>query len=569
MYNDKVADIFLNIARILEINNANPFRIRAYRNAAHRLKTLTEDISEIAKRGELEQIPGIGKDLAYKIREYLDTGSIRYYEELKSKLPGEILDFLNIPGIGPRLAETLYYKLNITSINELEKKARNQQLRGVKGIKSKTEDNILRGIKLFREGRERYPLGYVLPYAEKIRQQLCEALGSTTISLAGSIRRRKTTVKDIDILVASDDPAKVVDVFLNLVPPAEILAKGSTKTSIITEQGYQIDLRVVSEDSYGAALCYFTGSKLHNIRIRELALKKGLKINEYGVYKDGHKIAGATETEVYDALGLAYIPPEIREDVGEIEAVLQNQIPTLVKPEDIKGDLHVHSKYSDGTGTIEEIAAQARALGLEWVAVCDHSKSLRIAKGLTEEDLRRKISDIRSFNDRSPDIKLLCGTEVDILPDGRLDYPDNILAELDFVIAAVHSAFKQDRTAMTERLVKAARHPLVHSIAHPTGRLFGEREAYDVDIDRIIETCSRHGTALEINAYPKRLDLDGPSCRLARKKGVRLTIGSDAHLVHQMNYLSLGVAAARRGWLIATDVLNTLSYNELRRFLQK
>lgn len=566
---NKVADIFRSIANILEIKGENPFKIRAYEKAAQNLENLTEDLEVLAARDELEKIPGIGKDLAKKIKEILATGSLQYYEELKKEVPPELVTLMAIPGVGPRTAKVLYEELKIRSLAELEEMARAHRLRGLPGIKAKTEENILRGIQLLKAGRERVPLGTALPLAMAVVEALRKNAPVDRVEVAGSIRRRKETIKDIDILATGPAPEKIMDAFIRLPMVREVLARGETKASVLLVQGLQVDLRVVAPESFGAALCYFTGSKEHNIRIRELAIKKGLKVNEYGVFRDGERLGGQTEEEVYDILGLPYIPPELREDAGEIEAALKRRLPNLVRREEIRGDLHVHSRFSDGTGSLENIAAKACSLGLSWVGVCDHSRSLKIARGLSIEALVAKCEAIKQFNERADDVKLLCGAEVDIDATGKLDYPDEVLARLDLVIAAIHSGFKQGEEVVTRRILAAIRNPYVHIVAHPTGRLIGEREAYTIRFDEILAEAARTGTCLEINAYYKRLDLDSGHVRAAKNAGILLAIGTDAHLLDQMEAIDLGVAVARRGWLEAGDLLNTLSYEDLLRFLQR
>jgi DNA polymerase (family 10) len=569
MKNYEIAAIFKGIANILEIKNESPFRVRAYQKAARSVENLTEDIALIAQRGDLTAIPGIGKDLAQKIKEVLTTGTLKKYEELKKEIPSGLVEFLNIPGVGPRTAKELYEKLGVTSLEELERLAQEQKLRNLPGIKAKTEENILKGITLLRKGRARFPLGSVLPQALNMVKILGQEAPVEKISLAGSTRRWKETVKDIDLLVSSPKPKEVMSFYTSLPIVAEVLVSGPTKTTIRTNEGLQCDLRVVEKESYGAALCYFTGSKAHNIRLRELANGQGLNINEYGVFKEERLLGGATEEEVFAAVGLPFIPPELREDRGEIEAAASGKLPRLVDPQDIKGDFHVHSKYSDGANTIEEIAAKARQMGLEWVAICDHSPSLRIARGVEINALKEKIAQIKAFNQKSRDVKLLCGAEVDINLDGNLDYPDEVLKELDLVIAAIHTGFKQDEAIQTKRLLAAINHPYVHIIAHPTGRLLGEREPYPINLELICRAAAQAKKALEINAYYKRLDLNDLTSRAAAGHGVKLCIGTDAHAVEQMEFLQLGLRTARRGWLEAKDVLNTLSYRDLTTFLAK
>ena len=568
MRNQEVATIFRDIASILEIKRENPFRIRAYEKAALNIESLTGDIATIAERKELEKIPGVGKDLAGKIEEILNTGTCSHLEELKKEIPAGLIEMLAVPGLGPKTAKLFYDKLKIASVDELEEMARSHKLHGLPGIKEKTEENILKGIELLRQGRERSLLGTILPLVNEIKERLKKLPEVKQISEAGSVRRKKETIRDIDILVISSDYQKVMEVFTTRPVAGDILAKGPTKSSIRTRQGIQVDLRVVEPESFGAALCYFTGSKAHNIRIREMGVKLGLKINEYGVFRGEKKIGGKTEKEVYQAVGLPYIPPELREDRGEIEAALAGNLPRLVELKDIRGDFHVHSSYSDGSSAFEEIAEKAKSIGLEWVGVCDHSQSLKIAGGVSIEQLKEKIREIRAFNEKGHSVKLLCGTEGDIGNDGKLDYPDDILVELDLVVAAIHTGFKQDEKTITRRIVTAMQHPLVNMIAHPTGRLFGEREPYAVNMEKVMEEAKNTGTAIEINAYPKRLDLNDIYVKAAKERGIKLGIGTDTHILDQMEYIDLGLAVARRGWLEKDDLLNTLTYEKLMKVLK-
>ena len=569
MKNKEVADIFNKVAALLEIKGDNPYRIRAYQKAAQTIEALTADVEELAKQGKLEKLPGIGPDLASKIKEILKTGTLPLYEELKKDVPLILLNFLEIPGLGPKKVKVLYEKLGITNIEELERACKAHKIAKLPGFGWKTEENILKGIKLFREKTGRKPLGEILSLAEEIIETLKKESPVENIAVAGSIRRRKETVKDIDILITSIQPEKVMKKVTELSLVEEVIAFGETKTSVRLKTGIQMDVRVVEPDSWGAALAYFTGSKAHNIRVRELALEKGLKINEYGVFKGDTKIAGKTEEEVYASVGLPFIYPELREDRGEIEAALHGRLPKLVEYDEILGDAHVHSKYSDGTASLEEIMAKAEKLGLSWVAVCDHSQGLKVAGGLSIEDLFKKKKHIEELNKRSSKVKLIFGSEVDILSDGTLDYPDEILAEIDYVVAAIHTGFQQSEEQITNRIISALKHPLVHAIAHPTGRVIGEREPYAVNIPKILEIAAQYGKALEINAYYKRLDLNDINTRAAKEKGIPLIIGTDTHFIDQMEYLHLGTAVARRGWCEKSDVLNTLTYEEFMAWLKK
>ncbi len=568
MKNKEVAEIFRKTAQLLEIKGDNPFRIRAYERAAQTIESLTKDIEELAKEGRLENLPGIGADLAGKIKEILKTGTLSLYENLKKEIPPVLLNFLEIPSLGPKKVKAIYEKYGIISLDELEKACLQHKIAKLPGFGLKTEENILKGIKLIKEKTGRRPLGEVLPLAEEVIALIKSRAPLLQIEVAGSIRRRKETVKDIDVLITSTHPLEVMKVVSSLPLVEEVLAFGETKTSVRLKMGMQMDVRVVEPSAWGSALAYFTGSKAHNIRIRELALERGLKINEYGVFRGEERIAGKTEEEVYATLGLPFIPPELREDRGEIEAALQGRLPQLVNYEDIKGDGHVHSKYSDGMASLEEIMAKAEAMGLSWVAVCDHSQGLKVAGGVPVEDLFKKKKRIEELNARSKKVKLVFGAEVDILSDGTLDYPDEVLKEIDFVIAAIHTGFQQTEKQITQRIVSALKHPLVHALSHPTGRVIGEREPYAVNMEEVMKTAKEHGKALEINCYYKRLDLNDIHVKACVEMGIPLIIGTDAHIVDQMEYLRLGVSVARRGWCEKKDLLNTFTYDKFMEWLR-
>ena len=567
MKNREVAKIFNEIADLLELKGDNPFRIRAYRRAALNLEGLTKKIEEIAHE-ELLNIPGIGRDLTGKMEEYLKTGSIQAYEELKHELPEGLSTLLSIPGLGPKTSKLLYDKLKITNIEELEKFASEHKLAGLPGIKEKTEENILKGIEMLKRGRERRPLGKVLPVAKDILGHLKKNAPVETIDLAGSLRRWKDTIKDIDILVTSDNPEEVMNVFVHLPHVNEILMHGPTKSTILTLQNLQVDLRVVERESYGAALVYFTGSKEHNIRLREMAIKKGLKLNEYGIFreKDNIRVGGKKEQDVYAILGLQYIPPELREDQGEIEAAQSGTLPWLITLEDIKGDLHVHSSWSDGSHSFEELVEAAGQHGYAYFALTDHSRGLAVARGLTIERLMDQKKEIDALNRKLKDFRILQSTEVDIRSDGTLDFPDDVLEQLDLVVASIHSGFRQSAQQLTGRMVAAMKNPFVSIIGHPSGRLIGEREAYELDMEQVLKTAKETGTAFEINAYPLRLDLNDTVARRAKEMGIPIVINTDTHTIDQFDYMSYGVSIARRGWLEKADVANTLG---LRMLLKK
>jgi DNA polymerase (family X) len=569
MKNLEIAAIFNEIADYLEIKNDNPFRIRAYRRASQNLEGLSRNVEDLTE-DDLTKIPGIGKDLAAKIGEYLRTGKVSAHEELKKEIPSIVLEIEAIPGVGPRTAMLIYEKLHIESIDELERLANEHKLAGLPGIKEKTEENILKGIGMLRRGSERKPLGRVLPVAQELVEQLKQKAPLKRIDIAGSIRRYKDTVKDIDILVQSEDPEAVMKAFVALPNVKDVLMHGPTRSSIIIKDGLQVDLRVVGKESYGAALAYFTGSKEHNVRLREMAVKKGLSINEYGIFrvKDNKKLGGEHEEDAYKILGLQFVPPELREDLGEIEAAIGNRLPQLVSLEDIRGDLHVHSNWSDGVNSIEQLAIAAKERGYSYLCITDHSQGLGIAHGLTVVRLMEQRKEIDSVNKKIKNIKVLHGTEVDIKSDGSPDLSDDALKTLDIVVSSIHSGFKQTREQITSRIVKAMQNPYIDIIAHPTGRLLGEREAYEVDMNEVLKVAAETGTALEINAFPLRLDLNDIYVKKAKELGVSIAISTDAHDILQFNYMTYGISIARRGWLEKKDVLNTLDYKQLLKHMK-
>ncbi len=567
----EIADAFEQIADLLELKGENPFRIRAYRRAALNLKNLTEEIETLAKSGSLEEIPGIGKDLAAKIQEMLTTGHLRYLGELQKEIPPSLSNLVNIPGVGPKTARLLYDRFKVKSMEHLEELVKAGKLRTLPGFQQKKEENILRGIQLLKAGQERMSLGVAVVLADEILKSLKGFSEIKRISVAGSLRRRKETIRDIDILITSTHPAKVMDHFIQLPIVGQVQAHGPTKSSIRTKQGIQVDLRVVDPDAFGAALVYFTGSKEHNIRIRSLAIRRGLTVNEYGVFqeKSGRKLAGREEEDVYKVLGLRWMPPELREDSGEIEASAAGRLPHLVELKDFKGDFHIHSDWSDGHHSIEEVASAAKARGYRYMLLSDHSQSLRIAGGLTEKELLEEMGEVRRLNKRLAPFRILMGAEVDILPDGRMDYPDRLLSKLDLVIAAVHSAFKQPEETMTGRIVKALSNPYVSIVAHPTGRLLGQREPYQVDLQEVFRAARETGTALEINSCTQRLDLNDVHARQARESGVKLVVSTDTHSLDQLDSIGLGISMARRAWVEPSDLLNTMNLKDLLAWAAK
>ena len=561
MKSKEIAHLFDQIADVLEFLGENQFKVGAYRKVARTLSDLTEDIEVIRKEERLREIPGVGEGIAQHINEYLDTGKISKYEEELKKVPPELIQLMNIPGMGPKTLALANKKLKVKNLSDLKRVIDDGSLAGLPGLGEKKVENIRKGIARFEVVKERTPLGLALPLVEAIMAGLKEKFKITMISPAGSLRRMKETVGDIDILVGAGQGKEIVEAFTHLPIVKEILAAGETKGSIITDEGIQADLRVIPEKSYGAALQYFTGSQAHNVKIRGLAQKLGLKVNEYGVFRGEKAVAGKNEEGVYEALDLSWIPPEMREDRGEIELAREKKIPRLLETSDIRGDLHIHSRHSDGTGEIVDLAKKAKGKDYKWIAICDHSRSARYARGLPESEVLKVIEEIRELNEKLKGFQVLAGAEVDILTDGSLDFPDPLLKQLDVVVGAVHQGFKKD---VTRRMTRAMENPYLKIIAHPTGRLISSREGYEVDIDAVMEKAAETGTALEINAHYDRLDLDDVNSMKARKMGVKLAIGTDAHSVVMLDYMRLGVAVARRGWLGPEDIVNTWSAEKIK-----
>ena len=573
MKNADLREVFSEIATLLSIKGDEIFKIRTYERVAETLLNLTEEISVIRDRGELRSIPGIGASIGGKIEELLDSGRCAYHQELLTEFPKTVLDMLRIPGVGPKTVKLLLEEEGISSVEQLEQAARAGVLRHLKGMGEKTEREILRGLAHLREYSKRTNLGLAWDIAQEIMGSLREQAPVTQIEAAGSLRRMKETIGDIDILVTSDAPETVMQQFLELDLVGEVLVHGPTKSSLLTKAGLQADLRVVPPESFGAALQYFTGSKQHNVRLRDLAVRSKIKLNEYGVFrlrgKTEKRIGGGTEEEMYEALGLPMIPPEIREDLGEIEAARKGELPELIELSDIRGDLQMHSTWSDGHHTVEEMARAARALGYKYICITDHSPSQAIANGLSVERLKRRRVEIEAARKAVSGLAILDGAEVDIKRDGTLDYPDEVLADLDFVVASVHSGWKMNAAAMTARIVTAMENPWVDCIGHPTGRLIGRREPYDVDMEALLQAARRLGVAMEINAHPNRLDLKDVHARRAQEVGVKLLINTDGHSAENLQLMHFGVATARRGWIEAKEVLNTLPLSTLRRRLRR
>ncbi len=567
MKNQEIAKILYEIADLLEIEGVE-FKPRAYRRAAQNIESLSVDIEELYKKGQLDKIPGVGKSIAEKIKEYLETGKVRKLEELRKKIPVDIESLSAVEGLGPRMIKTLYEKLGVKNLDDLERVCRERRLRRLKGFGEKLEKKILENIQLVKQRQQqRFLLGFVLPEANAIVEELKPYVKK--ISLAGSIRRRKETIGDVDILAVADEPEYVMDLFTGLKRVEKVLAKGKTKSSVRLYGGIQVDLRIVEEESFGSALQYFTGSKEHNIEVRKIAIKHGYKLNEYGLFKGEEKIAGKDEEEVYKALGMQWIPPELRENRGEIEAALNGNLPKLVEYEDVKGDLQMHTKWSDGANTIEEMVQEAKKLGHKFIAITDHVGSLKIAGGMDEEDVKEQAKEIEKLRKKYDDIYIFHGVEANIMKDGSLDVSNNLLKEVDLVLASVHSAFRMDEKEMTKRIIKAIEHEYVDIIAHPTCRIIQKREPIKLDIEKVFEAAKENEVIMEINAYPDRLDLNDIHTKMAIEMGIKISIGTDAHSKDHLKFYELGVAVARRGWAEKKDIINTYSIEELRKLFQK
>lgn len=571
MKNLEIARIFYEIADILEMQGVE-WKPRAYRRAAKGIEASADDVEVIYKKGgikALEEIPGVGKGIAKKIIEFIETGRVKAYELAKQDIPAGVEEMMHVAGMGPKKAVVLYHKLGIKSVKQLESAAKAGKIRKLPRFGEKSENDILKGIEIYKQGTRRMLLGTAWPIVQEIISRLKKLKEVRKISIAGSARRMKDTVGDLDVLVVSSDPKKVIDFFASMDNVSAVIAKGPTKSSVRLKEGINCDLRVLEEKSFGAALQYFTGSKDHNIRCRQIAIKKGLKLNEYGLFskKSGKYVCGRTEDDVYKKLGLQYIEPELRENQGEIEAAMANKLPKLIGYSDILGDLQMHTKYSDGAHTVEQMALAAMKLGYEYIAITDHSKSERVAHGMDEKRLAKYIAEIENVNKRLKGITVLKGAEVDILPDGSLDYSDAQLKKLDIVIAAVHSRFKSSKEEMTKRIVKALENRYVKILAHPTGRLINSREPYAVDLGKVFAACKANNVWPEINAFPSRLDLNDINAGDAVEKGLKLTINTDSHAVDHLRFMQFGIAAARRGWARKKDIINALPWKKFEKLI--
>jgi DNA polymerase (family 10) len=573
VHNSDIAEIFNRTADYLDIKGENPFRIRAYRNAARTISSLSRSVADMVAGEEgLGKIPGIGQDLAEKIKEIVKTGTLPLLEELKQELSPELSTLMEIPGLGPKRVKILYDEMGIRSVDELRQAAKEGKVRTLAGFGVKTESTILEEIGKIKEtkkGGRRVKLAVAEQVVEPLVGYLKKIDGVKEIDVAGSYRRRRETVGDLDILVACGRGCPVMDKFVDYEDVEKILSRGKTRSSVVFRNGIQVDLRVVPEASYGAALVYFTGSKAHNIAVRKIAQKRKLKINEYGVFKGKKRITGRTEKDVYKQVGLPWIEPELREDRGEVEAAQEKRLPQLVRLDDIRGDLHVHTTWSDGRASLEDMAEAAKKLCYEYLAVSDHSKHVTVAHGLDEKRLSQQIKEIDRLNGKLKGLRLLKSIELDILEDGSLDLPDKILEELDLVICSVHSKFNLSREKQTERIIRAMDNPHVHIFCHPTGRLINERRPYEVDLERVMNAARKRGCHFELNAHPDRLDLDDVDCQRAKEMGLKVAISTDTHSLDDLRYMRFGVGQARRGWLEPEDVLNTRSWENLKGLLKR
>ena len=564
--NQKIAEQLYQIGEILAIKG-DRFRSRAYNMAAQRVTALTEDVGAIADRGELQEIPGVGESISNVIQEIIETGQSVVLEELRESLPKGVLQMIELEGIGPKIAMRLTQELDITNIEELEKAAKAEEIRKLKGFGAKKEENILTAIEEYRSRSTRFLLGEVLPIIQGIIRYMEDCPDARRVEVAGSARRRKETVGDLDVLVSSRIPGLVTEHFVSMPPIVRILGEGATKSTVVLENMLQIDLRVIPPESYGAALQYFTGSKEHNVKLRTIGVKTGFKLNEYGLFRreDDELVEAEDEEKIYNALGMDWMPPELRENTGEIEAAIEGTLPDLVSLDEVRGDLHVHTDYSHAIDPLEAMVKKAIDMNLEYIAITDHSQSLAIAQGLKEETLLKQVEEVKHLDDEYPEIKILTGTECDIKGDGSLDYSDDLLSQLDWVVASIHTGMQREGDVITNRILDAIHDPYVRVIGHPTGRLIQKRRPYEVNLDKIFEAASEQDVCMEINCSPNRLDLRDVDTRRAKKAGVKIALGTDAHSVPQMEFLPLGVAVARRGWLEPEDVINTWELDKVLR----
>jgi DNA polymerase (family 10) len=574
VHNSDIARIFNQIADLLEISGANPFRVRAYRHAARSVEDQPQRVAAMIEKGEdLSELSGIGKVLAGKITEIVATGSLKMLTDLQQEVPEGLSELMKITQLGPKRVAALHKKLGIKDLEDLAEAARQENIRDLDGFGKKTEDHILKELQRRKGAEKRTKLAEAEQVVDSLKSFLEGIEGVNRVTVAGSYRRRKETVGDLDILVTCKKDSPVMDRFTGFEDVAEVIANGKTKSTVRLQSGLQVDLRVVPEVSYGAALHYFTGSKEHNIAIRKIAVKKDLKINEYGVFQghdgDGERIAGASEEEVYAAVDLPYIAPELRENRGEIEAAQKGKLPHLILREDIRGDLHAHTHATDGHSSLREMVAAARDLGYSYLAITEHSQALRVAREFDSKKLERQIEEIDKLSGEYPGFRILKGIEVDILADGSLDLPDAVLGKLDLAVCSVHSKFNLSSEKQTKRIIRAMDNPHFNILGHPTGRLINEREAYGVDMEKIMKAALERGCILELNAHPDRLDLNDHHCRMARDMGLKVAISTDAHSTKALGNMKYGIYQARRGWLTKDDVVNTHPVAELLKLLKR
>ncbi len=569
IHNMEIAEKFYTLANLLEIENANPFRVRAYRNAARVISGLGNNVADLIKQGaDLSELPGIGNDLAEKIKWLVETGELPILTEIESRLPPILNELMKIEGLGPKRVQIIYKNLHIKNIHDLKNAISKGRLRKLIGFGEKTEKKILEGLQHIGQYAQRAKLADVFPIVDALLRYLKKSKAAEQVECAGSFRRRKDTIGDLDILAVANEGEKVIDHFVKFEEVADIISQGTTRSTVRLHSGIQVDLRVVPNMSYGAALLYFTGSKDHNIALRKLALQKKLKINEYGAFKGKKQIAGRSEEEMYRQIGLPYIPPELREERGEIAAAFKNHLPRLITLNDIRGDLHCHTKATDGNATLENMAKAAEEHGYEYIAITDHSKHLAFTHGLDKKTLFKQIKAIDKLNSKLKKLIILKSIELDILEDGSLDLPNEVLKELDLTVCAIHSLFHLPQKKQTERILRAMDNPYFTILAHPCGRLINQRESYQVDLERIMHAAKERGRILELNAQPDRLDLNDIHCKMAKDIGVKISIATDAHSLSQFDYMKFGVFQAQRGWLEKQDVVNTYSLKALRKVLK-
>jgi DNA polymerase (family 10) len=572
----EVAAILDEIGTLLELQGENPFRCNAYHSAARTISQLETNLTEIVAAGQLGDIPGIGETLCDKITALVTTGQLAFYDDLKKKFSPGLLEILRIPGMGPKKAKLLYDQLGIDTLDKLKAACDGDQVSGLKGFGAKTQQKILEGLAFLGQVGERVRIDQALPLAMRLMDGLRSCLGIQRLELCGSLRRRKEVIRDIDILASAIDAGPVMDCFVKLPGVVQVVAQGETKSSVIVAEGagrervmMNADLRVVTDEQFPFALHYFTGSKEHNIALRGRAQQYGLKLNEYELAGENKKVPCKTESDIFQALDLDYIPPEMRENTGEIEAAQNHLLPKLVETDDIHGVFHCHTDWSDGAATLEGMAEAARKLGLQYLGIADHSQSLKMANGLTPARVHKQQKEIDAYNDMHKGLHLFKGTECDILPDGRLDYDDELLASFDYVVASVHSHFNQTEEEMTKRIIRAISHPRVTMLGHATGRLLLRRDSYKLDLEAVLQAAAKHKTLIEINAHPQRLDIDWIHCKRAKAVGVQLVINPDAHSTHEIGYYTYGVDVARRGWLEKKDVFNTQRLAQVTKALKK